>query len=500
MFILEANVDFVNIKKREQLHTTFDICVRQAYNIGWQIDFCNFFFREVSFKTMKNDVDMLHGSLWKSILIYAIPVILTNYLQLLFNAADLVVVGRFSGSLSVAAVGATTAVTHLIINLFMGLSIGAGVAVANAIGCGNTGDVHRTVHTAMLASLVGGAVLSVIGVMGADWCLRMMRTPESVLPLACVYMQIYFAGMIFTMVYNFSTAILRAAGDTRSPMVILFAAGIINVVLNLIFVIVFRMNVAGVALATVISQAVSAAAVVAVMTRRQDAVRFQPSRMRCYSAQLRTIIRIGLPAGIQGSMFSISNTLIQSSMNSLGEAIVSANAAAANFEGFCYVTVNSFHQTAMNFIGQNRGAHRFDRVKSTFGISILYGCLAGALIGGLGYLFRDLILRIYITDSPEAIAAGGLRMMITTLPYFVYGMLEVITGALRGIGGSFSSMVLSVLGICGLRVLWISTAFRVYHTPVCLYMSYPISWSISLVAQLTAFLIIYRKVRQDSVQ
>lgn len=448
----------------------------------------------------RNDIDMLHGSLVRDLLLYAIPIILTSYLQLLFNAADLIVVGRFCGSVSVAAVGSTTPLTHLFLNLFMGLSVGAGVTVAHAIGAGMPDEIEKTVHTAMLTSILGGVLMTVVGVTGAPLFLRWMSTPDSVLELAATYMKIYFAGIIFNLIYNFATSILRAAGDTRSPLVILLAAGVVNVILNVLFVVVFHLNVAGVALATTISQALSAVAVTGVLMRRQDSVRFFPGKMRLYGPQLVKIIRIGLPAGIQSSMFSISNVMIQASINSFGDVMMSGNAAVSNIEGFTFVTVNGFHQTALNYIGQNTGARQYDRVKKILALCLGYVTLAGLIVGGLSYQFRYSVLGLYITDSPEAVEAGCLRMMFTTLPYFIYGWLDTITGAIRGLGASFLSMLLSVLGICGIRLFWILVIFAMpqYHTPFHLYISYPISWVITIAAQASAFVIVYRRLTRKA--
>lgn len=444
----------------------------------------------------RKDIDMLHAPLAGNLLLYAIPVILTSYLQLLFNAADLIVVGRYCGSVSVAAVGATTALTNLLLNLMTGLAVGAGVQVAHAIGANDPVNVSRSVHTAMLTAIVGGLGMSVLGVSSSSYLLRLMSTPETVLDLASVYMRIIFAGTVFNLVYNFSTSILRAVGNTQSPLVILTVAGIINVILNIFFVTVLDMNVAGVALATIISQALSAIAVVVVLMRREDSVRFSFSRVRFYGPQLAQIIRIGLPAGIQGSMFSISNVMIQSSINSFGDVMVSANAAVGNIEGFCFVTVNSFHQTALNFIGQNVGAQQYDRVKKIVALCMVYVTFAGSMIGGLTYLFRHQVLSIYITDSPAAIEAGCLRMVFTTLPYVMYGWLDTVTGSIRGLGASVLSMLLSVLGICGIRLVWILWIFSIpkFHTPTNLYMSYPISWVITLAAQAIAFAVVFRKM------
>lgn len=444
----------------------------------------------------KNNRSMLQGPLAWNMLLYTIPIILTSCLQLLFNAADLVVVGRYSGSVAVAAVGVTGAITNLIINLFMGLSVGAGVAVAHAIGRREAEEISRTVHTALLTAVIGGVILTGIGIAYSPTFLRWMDTPERVLPLSSIYMRIYFGGMTFTMVYNYCTSILRAAGDTQSPLVILLAAGVLNVALNLMFVAWYGMGVAGVAWATVISQALSAVAVTLVLMRRKDACRFEIRKMRIYGPQLKKIIRIGLPAGIQGAMFSISNVTIQSSMNSFGEAMVSGNAAVSNIEGFCYATVNSFHQAGVNYIGQNVGAQQYDRVKRIFGLTIAYAMAAALLLGGVVTLFRETLLGIYITDSAEVMQIGVTRIFYTTMPYFIFGFMDAGGGCLRGLGASTISMLISVLGICGVRLIWIGTIFQVpqFHTPEVLYLSYPISWFLTALVEFAAFAMVFRKM------
>ena len=438
---------------------------------------------------------MLHGPLLGSIISYTIPIILTSVLQLLFNAADLVVVGRFCGSISVAAVGATGSITSLIVNLFIGLSVGAGVTVAHGVGSREDEVVHRTVHTALPMALFSGVVLTVVGILFSEQFLTMMGTPQNVLELSSVYMKIYFAGITFTMVYNFSASILRAVGDTKSPLVFLSIAGIINVGLNLVFVMVLHMNVAGVALATTISQAFSAVAMVVVLMKRTDAAKLHLNKMRVYKVQMMKMLRIGLPAGVQSSLFSISNVLIQSSVNSFGDILMSGNAAAQNIEGFLYVSMNAFHQTAVNFIGQNVGAKQYDRVKKI--VWICLGCVAmvGLGMGTLMYSFGENLLSIYITDSAEAISWGLVRLSIIAQFYFICGLMDVSTGALRGMGASVSPMIISVLGVCGIRIGWIMTIFRIpqFHTPQSLYFSYIISWSLTFLIQMFAFFKIYRK-------
>jgi len=443
----------------------------------------------------KQNRDMLHGPLLGSIISYTIPIILTSVLQLLFNAADLVVVGRFCGSISVAAVGATGSITALIVNLFIGLSVGAGVTVAHGVGSREDEVVHRTVHTALPMALVSGAVLTVAGIALSERLLTMMGTPENVLKLSALYMKIYFAGITFTMVYNFAASILRAVGDTKSPLLFLTIAGVVNVVLNLIFVTVFHMNVAGVALATTISQGVSAVAMVIVLMKRTDAARLNLKKMRFYKIQLVKMLRIGLPAGVQSSLFSISNVLIQSSVNSFGDVLMSGNAASQNIEGFLYVAMNSFHQTAVNFIGQNVGAKQYSRVKKI--VWICLGCVLvlGAAMGTLICTFGENLLSIYITDSAEAISWGLVRLNIICMFYFLCGLMDVSTGALRGMGASVSPMIISVLGVCGIRIGWVMTVFQIprFHTPQSLYFSYIVSWTITFLIQMFAFMKIYRK-------
>ena len=438
---------------------------------------------------------MLQGPMFSGIIAYTVPIILTSILQLLFNAADLIVVGRFCGSISVGAVGATGAITNLIVNLFIGLSVGAGVTTAHAFGEQDAQAVHRTIHTALPTALVGGVILTAVGVGFSEGFLRLMETPENVLSLSAVYMKIYFAGITFTMVYNFCASILRAAGDTRSPLVFLTIAGVINVLLNLLFVRVFHMNVAGVALATVISQGISAVLVVLALMRRDDACRLNLTKLRFYKPQLLKIIRIGLPAGIQGSLFSISNVLIQSSINSFGDVFVAGNSAAGNIEGFAYVTINAFHQTALNYVGQNAGARQYDRVRKTLWICLGCVVVVGLSVGSLIYAFGEQLLSIYITDSPEAIAYGIVRMGYICLPYFLCGLMDVTTGALRGMGASISPMVISILGVCGFRIAWIYSIFQMpeFHTPQCLYLSYAISWALTFLIQLAAVIFVYRK-------
>lgn len=448
----------------------------------------------------RNQRDMLHGPLALQIVSYAVPIMLTSVLQLLFNAADLIVVGRYCGSIAVAAVGSTGAIINLIINLFFGLSVGAGVAVAHGIGSREEETVFRTVHTALPTAVLSGLFLTAIGVPFAADILKAMSTPEDVLPLATKYMQIYFLGMTLNLVYTFCASMVRAAGDTQTPLLILSVAGVLNVILNIVFVKGCGMNVDGVAWATIIAQGLSAVAIVYVMTRRTDMVRLHLKKLRVYKEPLLKMLRIGIPAGIQSSMFSASNVVIQSAVNSFGAVAVSGNAAVANLEGFAYVIENSFHQTAVNYVGQNSAAGQFDRVKKISGLCILYAVIAGIITGVGMNLFSRQLLGLYITDSEEAIAIGVTRMVITVLPYFLFGMQDVVTGILRGLGASFLSMIITVLGICGIRILWIYTIFRIpaYHTQQCLYISYPLSWVLTFIVQMIAFVVVFRKCERQA--
>jgi len=396
-------------------------------------------------------------------------------------------------------VGSTSSITNLIVQLFIGLSVGSGVTVAHALGAKDDQETQRTIHTAIPTAIVCGIIMTAIGVCFSETFLRMMGAPENVLPLSAIYMKIYFGGITFTMVYNFSASILRAAGDTRTPLVALTLAGVVNVVLNVFFITVFHMNVAGVALATTISQAISAVLVVRALMKRTDACRLELKKMRFHKVQLAKMLRIGLPAGIQSSLFSISNVLIQSSINSFGDVFMSGNAAAGNIEGFIYVSLNAFHQTAVNFMGQNAGARQYKRVSRTLWICLICVAVVGLVLGSLAYAFGPALLSLYITDSQEAIGYGMLRLSLICLTYFICGLMDVSTGALRGLGESFIPMVISVLGVCGIRIGWIYTVFQIprFHTPQSLYISYPISWAITFLFQMIAFILVYRKRKQE---
>lgn len=443
----------------------------------------------------KNSIDMVNGPLLKNLILYSIPIMLTSILQLLFNAADLVVVGRYCGSVSLAAVGATGSISMLVINMFMGLSVGAGVSVAHGLGARNDKAVSTVIHTAIPTAIISGAILTAVGLIIARSVLELMGTPDNVIDLSTTYMRIYFCGMIPSMLYNYGASILRAAGDTKGPLIYLTIAGVINVIMNVFFVVVLKLDVAGVALATAISQAVSAILTTRALMRRTDACKFYISKMHIDGKTLGKIIRIGLPAGIQGSLFAISNVIIQSSINDFGSIAMSGNSSAANIEGFVYVSNTGFSQAALNFVGQNIGAKKYDRVKKVVAICLACVIVVGATTGVLSRIFSRQLLSIYITDSAEAIEYGILRISFCCVFTFINGLMDVMTSALRSMGSSLTPMLISVIGICGFRLTWIFTVFGMekYHTLRYLYLSYPLSWIISFVGETIAFLILYKK-------
>ncbi|WP_295069429.1 MATE family efflux transporter [Ruminococcus sp.] len=446
--------------------------------------------------------DMCEGPLVSRVILYTIPIILTGILQLLFNAADLVVVGQCNGSNSVGAVGATGALINLMVNLFIGLSVGAGVTVAHGIGSGRSEDVRRTVHTAIPTALICGSVLTVVGVVFSETFLRLMHTHPDQLDLAVSYMRIYFCGTIASMLYNFGSAILRAAGDTKSPLYYLTAAGILNVVLNLIFVIGFKMNVSGVALATVISQALSAALIIRALMRRDDACKLELKKMHIYGRQLKRILQIGFPAGIQSSLFAISNVIIQSSINSFGAIANSGNAAAQNIEGFVYTSMNSYSQTALNFTGQNYGAGKIDRIRKITWVCLISVFCTGLVLGLTALFFGRPLLSIYITDSEKAIDYGIVRMTYIMIPYFLCGLMDVATGLIRGLGRSVLPMLITVAGVVGMRLGWIYIVFRIpqYHTLKSLYLSYLISWAMTFTVEIIVFFVIMKKIKKQRLK
>ena len=444
--------------------------------------------------------NMLSGPLFSGIIFYTIPIILTSFLQLLFNAADLVIVGQFSGGSSVGAVGATSAITGLLVGFFSGLSSGAGITVGHALGSRDHTEIHNTVHTTLPLALICGSILTVIGVFSAEALLQLMDTPENLLPLATTYMQICFAGSTFTIVYNYCAAILRASGDTKSPLIFLSISGVLNVALNILFVVVLHMNVAGVAWATVISQGVSALLVVRTLMQRTDSCRLELKKLHIHKKQFLKMLRIGLPSGIQCSLFYIANVIIQSSLNSFGDVFITGNSAATNIEGFASAFIGAFQQTAVNYTSQNMGARQYKRVSNI--LKLCYACVgvAGLAIGLLFYFTGPSLLSIYIPDSAQAVEYGMIRLTYICLPYFICGLMYVSGGALTGTGAAFIPMLISILGVCGIRVGWVYTIFQIpqFHTPESLFLSFPVSWAITFTLQTAIFIKIFRKRLQEN--
>jgi len=440
-------------------------------------------------------VDLTEGSLFKNIIKFTIPIIITGVLQLLFNAADIVVVSNFASKQALAAVGSTGALINLIVNLLIGLSVGAGVCVARCFGSKDDRGVHEVVHTAMLTAMIGGVIFGVFGFFFAHRFLSWMSTPDDVIDLASLYVKIYFVGVPFSVVYNFGAAILRSVGDTRRPLIFLMIAGVLNVLFNLFFVIVLDMSVAGVAWATVISQVVSAGLVVVYLMRVKDCHRLEFKKLRIYGKRLLQILIVGLPAGIQGSLFSISNVIIQSSINSFDDStIVAGNAAAGNIEGFVYIAMNSFHQTALSFTGQHIGAKKYKRIKNITLLSLASVTVIGITLGIGAFLLGRPLLGIYADGDDGVIRYGLIRMSIVATTYFTCGIMDVFSGVLRGMGRSISSMIITMICVCGMRVVWIYTVFKQVNTLETIYISYPISWVICVIAQFLLFFFSYRSL------
>ncbi len=442
----------------------------------------------------KYEIDMCSGAILPKLLKLTLPLMLSSVLQLLFNAADIIVVGNFGSENSIAAVGSTTALVNLITNLFLGLSTGANVMTSRYMGANDNERVNRTVHTSILLSIISGAILTVVGVIFADKMLILMNTPPEVLELSTVYLRIYFGGMIAMMIYNFGSSILRSKGDTKRPLYYLAFAGVVNVVLNLIFVILLKMDVAGVALATVISQCVSAFLVIRCLMKESDGFHFDFKKLRLDRVITLKILGIGLPAGFQGVVFSLSNVVIQSSINSFGSIVMSGSAAAASIEGFVWVSMNSFSQGALTFVSQNIGAAKYSRINRITIIACACAAVTGLVLGNLAYIFGGPLLSIY-DPRPEIIEPGLTRLSLVCVFYFTCGLMDCIVGAIRGMGYAVAPTIVSLLGACGLRILWIFTIFTIpeYHTEFMLFLSYPLSWTITFFAHFICFIIMRRK-------
>ncbi|MBQ7358771.1 MAG: MATE family efflux transporter [Lachnospiraceae bacterium] len=441
----------------------------------------------------KYEIDMCNGPLFGKIVLFSLPLMLSGILQLLFNAADMIVVGRWAGSSALAAVGSTGSLVNLIVNVFIGLSVGSNVLVARYYGGGQDKELSDTVHTAIFVSVISGIALIFIGCFVAPKALLLMGTPEDVLPQAVLYIRIYFCGMPAMMLYNFGSSILRAVGDTKRPLYYLSAAGVINVVLNLVFVIVFHLGVAGVALATTISQVVSAVLVVRCLMNSDGPYKLDLRALRISKHKLGMMVRIGLPAGFQGAVFSVSNVLIQSSVNSFGSLAMAGNSAAANLEGFVYTAMNTFHQTAVSFTSQNYGARNYKRIGRILLICCLSVTVVGLVLGSVFYLLSGSLLQLY-SDDPVVIDYGINRLFYICLPYFLCGLMDTLVGVIRGMGYAVMPMIVSLSGACLLRVIWIYTIFQEYRSLKVLYLSYPFTWTVTSLVHLLCFGVVYYKL------
>lgn len=447
-------------------------------------------------KAKKNyEMNMCEGPLAGKMLIFTIPLMFSGILQLLFNAADTIVVGRYAGSQALAAVGSTTSLINLLVNMFMGLSVGANILISRYYGAKREADIRETVHTSIAVAALAGIVLAILGNIFAKPLLLLMGSPADVVDLAAIYVKIYFAGMPVILIYNYGAAILRAIGDTRRPLYYLTVAGVVNVVLNLIFVIGLDLSVAGVALATVISQCISVALLLKCMCTMEGSCRLELKKLGINKEKAFLLLRHGLPAGLQGSVFSFSNVLIQSSINSFGSIAMAGSSAAANIEGFVYTAMNSFQQTALCFTSQNLGGGKYDRITKVLRNSLLMVSFVGIVMGGGCYLFGEQLLGIYSSDA-EVIAYGLIRMQWICLPYFLCGFMDAMVGMLRGLGYAVVPMAVSIIGACGFRVLWIMTVFAQFHSLDVLYGSYAISWILTGGTHLICFIVVWGRMKK----
>ncbi len=445
-------------------------------------------------------VNILEGSIYKNLFLFTIPIVLTGVLQLLYNAADVIVVGRYAGSDSLAAVGSTGSITNLLVNLFIGFSAGTNVCVAHFAGMGEKVAeklIHRAVHTAICLAMVFGVVLAVSVIPFTETLLRWMDTPDTILPESALYMRIIFMGMPAMLIYNFGAAILRASGDSKTPLVILSISGVVNVCLNLILVIVFHLHAAGVGIATITAQYLSAIQMLRFLSTRDNAFRLDLKKLCLDKGIVLRMMRIGIPAGIQGIVFSLSNVQVQSAVNSFGAATVAGNASASNLEGFVYTTMNATYQALITFVGQNLGAGKKDRLKKI----ILAGCVQVTVIGMLAsavlLFFSRPLLNLYTPGNTEVIAFGVRRLSVVAATYVLCGLMEALVGSIRGMGASFTPMCVSIVGVCGFRMGWIWTVFAKNPTLECLYLSYPVSWTVTILMQgAVCWMLLRKKLKQ----
>ena len=442
------------------------------------------------------EMDMCNGPILSKVIIYAFPLMLSGILQLLFNAADVIVVGRFAGSQSLAAVGSTSALINLLVNVFIGLSVGVNVLVAQYYGAKKEEDVNETVHTAVMISLVSGVFLVFVGFLLSRPLLELMGTPADVIDKSTVYMKFYFAGMPVIMLYNFGSAVLRAVGDTKRPLYYLTVAGVVNVLLNIFFVTQLHMDVAGVALATVLAQVISAGLVVKALMQSEGCLKLELKKLRIEKSKFKRIVRVGLPAGMQGAIFSISNVLIQSSVNSFGSIAMAGNTTAQNIEGFIYTAMNAVYQTNLSFTSQNYGGRKFSRINritlTCVGVVTVVGLVLGLACYGAG----EFLVGIYSSD-PEVIQYGLTRLSVFGTTYFLCGIMDTMVGAIRGLGYSILPMCVSLTGACAFRIVWIYTIFQWNRTLMTLYLSYPASWIVTGIAHIICFIVIRKKLPKD---
>ena len=444
-------------------------------------------------KNNKYEIDMCNGSLMDKLISFAFPLMVSGILQLMFNALDLVVVGRFSGSQALAAVGSTTALINMFINLFIGISLGANVMTARFYASGKDKEVSETVHTAVTFAVISGIVMIFVGGFLAKPALALMDTPDDIIDLSALYMRIYFIGMPFFMIYNYGAAVLRAVGDTKRPLIFLIISGAINAWLNLFMVIVLDLSVAGVAIATVISQMVSCVLVLRCLYHTDSSYQFRFSKMQIKWCYLKQIFAVGVPAGIQSVVINFSNVLLQSSVNSFGSIAMAGYTAANNLLGFLYMAVNSITQACMSFTSQNYGVGKYKRMDKVLIDCGILSLIVSLVFGSGFYLFGSYILRIYTSDT-EVIKCGLEILSITTVPYFLCGIMDLFPGALRGMGYSAVPMVLSVIGTVGVRVFWIYAVFPLNRSLYVLFISYPASWGLTIVMQVICYIIVRKKV------
>lgn len=443
----------------------------------------------------KKVVNMLEGPLLGPIFLFAMPLFITSVLQLAFNAVDIIVVGKFTGHHALAAVGATGPVINLLVTMFMGISIGASVIMGQNVGARDFKNAQDTLHTAIGISILGGIIVLFAGYFTAMPLLKLMQTPPEVIELAGEYLKIYYIGMPGFMVYNFGAALLRAIGDSKRPMYFLTISGVFNVICNLIFVVIFKMGVAGVAIATSISQYIAAALIVASLLKADGYMKLFIDKIRISKDKALGMMRIGLPAGFQGALFSISNILIQSGINSFGSVVMAGNTAAGNLEGFVYMGMNSIYQTSLSFTSQNMGAKQYDRVKKIFWTCVGVVIGVGLFLGVGAWLFGDKLLRLY-TSEPEVIKYGVERLGVVSATYFLCGIMDTMVGGLRGMGYSITPMVVSLTAVCIFRMIWIATIFQSIHTPVILYLSYPVSWIFAAIGHYINYLYAMKKLKK----